>query len=96
MSIAVRVALILFGLALIAGGIYEGYRTYERDQLASLVHQKQEALQEKQKALQVRIDALRSEMRTATSDPAEIKIRQERLSVLQRDLDSLVKESRAH
>jgi uncharacterized protein HemX len=85
MSSAVRLAIILIGVAAIVSGVYGGYQNYERGQHAALIQSKQEALQ-------TRIDALRSEMQTPTSDPAEIKARQERLSGLQKDLDSLKKE----
>ncbi len=85
MSSALRIAIIVMGAAFIVGGVYAGYWNHERDQPTALIHSKQHALLS-------RIDALRSEMQTPTTDPAEIKVRQERLSALQRDLDSLKKD----
>ncbi len=85
MSSAVRIAIIVMGAAFIIGGVYAGYWNYERDQHAALIHSKQDALLS-------RIDALRSEMQTPTTDPAEIKVRQERLKALQSDLDNLKKD----
>jgi hypothetical protein len=86
MSNKVRVSLVVVGILAIAFGTYSGYRKYVTAQ--HFTH-----IQSEQQDLEHRISGLRVEMQTPTTDPAEIKSRQQRLQALQRDLDSIKKES---
>lgn len=81
----IRILFAVLGVAMIGFGIMYGYKTYERDQRTAHIRSERESLQ-------VRIDALKTEMQTKTTDPAEIKSRQERLNALEKDLDALTKE----
>jgi uncharacterized protein HemX len=88
MSMALRIVVVALGVALIGFGVQHAYRTYERDQSNSRIRGAQSNLQ-------VRINALKAEMQTPTSDPAEIKSRQDQLNALQKQLDAIKKETYA-
>ncbi len=75
----------ILGMIAIGIGTYSAYRTYESDRRASHIFSEQQDLQK-------RIDALKSEMQVETRDPAEIKLRQDRLNALQTELNALKKE----